>query len=62
MPVFIGNNGSLYGASVAGVACGNYHTVAIDTAGRVHAWGRNSLGQLGDGTGYSRNSPVLVSM
>ncbi|KAH9092379.1 hypothetical protein LEN26_018434 [Aphanomyces euteiches] len=29
------------------VACGAFHTVAVDTAGRIFAWGRGDAGQLG---------------
>ncbi len=35
------------------------HQCAISTGGAILCWGNNSSGQLGDGTGTSRNVPVL---
>jgi YD repeat-containing protein len=37
-------------------------SIALDTDGRVWAWGWNELGQLGDGTTTDRHTPVLVPM
>lgn len=43
------------------VSCGGYATVlAIKTDGTLWAWGRNAVGQLGDGTTTTRSSPVQV--
>jgi alpha-tubulin suppressor-like RCC1 family protein len=53
---------SISGRMVAGVACGGYHTVAIDSAGSVYAWGYNNHGQLGNGTNDTATSPLLVSI
>jgi len=36
------------------------HTVAIRSDGGLFAWGRNTSGQLSDGTAASRSSPVQV--
>ncbi|MDD3179012.1 MAG: fibronectin type III domain-containing protein [Opitutaceae bacterium] len=47
--------------SVAAVAAGLNHTVALKSDGTVWAWGGNSCGQLGDGTTTQRLSPVQVS-
>jgi len=38
---------TLRGFPVAKVACGDYHSLALDKDGRVFAWGDNSSGQLG---------------
>ena len=38
-----------------------YDSVAVKTDGTVWAWGRNDLGQLGDGTTTERTTPVQVS-
>lgn len=35
--------------SVAGVAAGHYHSLAVSDAGEVWAWGRNDEDQLGRG-------------
>ena len=36
------------------------HNVAIDTKGRLWAWGRNENGQLGTGDKDNRNAPSVV--
>ena len=40
------------------VAAGSYHSLALKADGRVLAWGRNTYGQLGDGTTMNRNPAV----
>lgn len=42
------------------VAAGTSHSCAALSAGSVHCWGDNRAGQVGDGTGTSRNHPVQV--
>jgi alpha-tubulin suppressor-like RCC1 family protein len=42
------------------LAAGNAHTVALRADGTVWAWGRNDVGQLGDGTTTQRSTPVRV--
>ena len=37
-----------------------YHTCALK-GGKVYCWGRNSYGQLGDGTTTNRTTPTLVA-
>jgi alpha-tubulin suppressor-like RCC1 family protein len=49
------------GAAVGGLGAGQDHTCAITTYDRVKCWGRNDVGQLGDGTTADRSSPVEVS-
>lgn len=48
-------------ASWSAVSAGTDHTVAIDTAGNIWAWGNNSAGQVGDITAISKSSPVQVT-
>ena len=38
-----------------------YHSIALKKDGTVWTWGRNTDGQLGDGTIISKNAPVQVS-
>jgi alpha-tubulin suppressor-like RCC1 family protein len=45
---------------VSQVAPGGYHTCALTTTGEVWCWGRNTKGQLGDGTTTDQNVPVRV--
>ena len=37
-----------------------YHSVALKSDGTVWTWGRNGVGQLGDGTTIERHTPVRV--
>lgn len=48
------------GATVNSISAGNSHSLASTTDGQVWAWGRNSSGQLGDGTTTDRHKPVRV--
>jgi alpha-tubulin suppressor-like RCC1 family protein len=61
IPVAVGAFGSLASVVVGAVACGGSHTVAIDSTGKVHAWGQNSTGQLGNGATTLSMSPIAVS-
>jgi alpha-tubulin suppressor-like RCC1 family protein len=48
------------GASLSLVVAGQMHTCSRTRDGRALCWGRNSNGQLGDGTQDDRSSPVQV--
>jgi alpha-tubulin suppressor-like RCC1 family protein len=44
------------------VSGGSYHTLAIKTDGTLWGWGRNSSGQLGDGTRDQRIAPAQEAL
>ncbi|MBF0487186.1 MAG: hypothetical protein HQK98_03410 [Nitrospirae bacterium] len=46
---------------VTAIAAGKYHSMALNSAGSVKAWGQNKYGQLGDSTTTERHTPVQVS-
>jgi alpha-tubulin suppressor-like RCC1 family protein len=41
---------------------GEYHTCGITTTGTAYCWGRNTSGQLGDGTTTDATSPVAAAV
>ncbi len=61
VPVAVTTSGALAGKTITAVAAGYGHTVALTSEGRLYAWGRNDVGQLGDGTTTGRTQPVAVS-
>ncbi len=42
------------------VAAGEHHSLAIRLDGSLYAWGRNTYGQVGDGTNDDRHRPNLI--
>jgi alpha-tubulin suppressor-like RCC1 family protein len=46
--------------SVASVAGGGFHTLAVRKDGSLWAWGYNPNGQLGDGSRIDRHFPVRI--
>jgi alpha-tubulin suppressor-like RCC1 family protein len=61
IPVTVTTSGALSGKTITAVATGNYHTVALDSDGKVYAWGWNSSGQLGDNSTTTSSVPVAVT-
>jgi len=48
--------------TITAMAAGGYHSLFIKSDGTLWAMGNNYLGQLGDGTTTSRNTPVQVKI
>jgi alpha-tubulin suppressor-like RCC1 family protein len=47
-------------STISAVFCGVNHAFALQTDGKLWAWGKNDAGQLGDGTIVNRTAPVSV--
>jgi alpha-tubulin suppressor-like RCC1 family protein len=54
------DDGVLAGKTLAAIAIGTSHNLALSTAGELFSWGYNFYGQLGDGTKVNRTQPVAV--
>lgn len=52
---------SLHGKIVTAITAGHYHMCVLDSEGKVHCWGRNNYGQLGDGN-ISNGSSIPVAV
>jgi alpha-tubulin suppressor-like RCC1 family protein len=46
--------------NIALVSAGAAHTLAVTHDGVLYAWGRNTSGQVGDGTNYNRFEPIRI--
>jgi alpha-tubulin suppressor-like RCC1 family protein len=57
VPVAVAGN-----LSFAVVSAGAFHTCGVTKTGAAYCWGGNEAGQLGDGTGVQRLTPVPVSI
>jgi alpha-tubulin suppressor-like RCC1 family protein len=60
-PIDISGNGSLQGKIIRAIACGNNHTIALNSDGGVHAWGRGNEGQLGVSNTTNYSNPIDIS-
>lgn len=59
-PVAVDRSGILAGKQVTAIAAGDQQSFALCSDGTVAAWGRNTNGQLGNGTQIGSNRPVAV--
>lgn len=60
VPIAVIRSGPLANRTVAAVAAGHSHSLALCSDGTLAAWGYNFSGNLGDGTNTDRRSPVAV--
>jgi alpha-tubulin suppressor-like RCC1 family protein len=49
------------GVTFASISAGLAHTVALASTGEAYAWGKNTRGELGNGSGTNSNTPVAVT-
>lgn len=52
----------LGGCTVTALAAGLHHTCALCATGQVRCWGRNDLGQVGDGSANDARSALAVTL
>ncbi|MCL2444671.1 IPT/TIG domain-containing protein [Candidatus Saccharibacteria bacterium] len=62
VPVEVDMTGVLAGRNIVQIAAGGNHSFALDSEGRIFAWGINWGGQLGNGVNFDSNVPVEVDM
>lgn len=49
------------GSGVTSIAAGRAHTCALFASGELRCWGLGTLGQIGDGGGANRSTPVSIT-
>lgn len=59
-PRAVDMSGSLRGATITHITAGGNYTAVLTDDGRVHTWGQNYHGQLGDGSDEHSTVPVAV--
>jgi len=60
-PKAVTASGALSGKTIVDMAGGRYHSLCLDSDGKVYAWGDNSYGEVGDGSFTLRATPVDIS-
>jgi alpha-tubulin suppressor-like RCC1 family protein len=50
------------GVTPTAIAAGGAHSLAVGSDGKLYGWGKGNSGQVGDGSTFHRNAPVLVSL
>ncbi|BDR52784.1 hypothetical protein KIM372_06910 [Bombiscardovia nodaiensis] len=48
------------GTQITSISAGTDHAMALSSTGTAYAWGRNDMGQVGDGTTVDKLTPVKV--
>lgn len=61
VPVAVNTTGVLAGQTIAAIAGGKEHGLALSAAGQVYGWGDGSRGELGDGNNSSSAVPINSS-
>ncbi len=61
-PVAVNMSGALTGKTVAAIAAGGNHCLALASDGTVFAWGFNSAGELGNNSTANSSVPLAVDM
>lgn len=59
-PVSLKDDAALAGKTIAVIASGTSHNLALTTNGELFSWGNNTSGKLGDGSTTNRTQPVAV--
>ena len=60
VPVMVDTNGVLKGKKIVAIAAGFSHSLALDSDGKIYAWGLNDHGQLGNNSTVDSPVPVMV--
>jgi len=62
VPVAVTDTGALTGKILNSISTGLYFSCATATTGEIFCWGRNTNGELGNGTTTNSTTPVAVTM
>eukprot|EP01080_Neovahlkampfia_damariscottae_P007062 gene7062-11225_t len=54
------NEINYFGPGIVRISAGAYFSMILTSNGEVHSFGKNDVGQLGDGTNIDRYSPVMI--
>lgn len=60
-PTAVDTTGAVGGKTLVDITAGQYHTCALDSAGKAYCWGSGYQGQLGTGIQGASFTPVAVS-
>ena len=61
VPILVTPSSMVAGKTMVGVSASYEHNLALCSDGSLVSWGKNSNGQLGDGSSTTRTVPVLVT-